>query len=110
MPREKDLKVCSGEVRITNKNKPRYTSAMRGGESMHTRFSRANDLRAEKAYRVTAFYDYPPLERSTVVEAENPQRAMARALLEGKVPALFSKDEFGWLVPVYWHPRLAGDE
>ena len=63
---------------------------------------------AMKTYRVTAFYDYPPVERSVVVEAEAPQRAMVKALLEGKVPALFRKDEFGWLLPIFWHPRLAG--
>jgi hypothetical protein len=61
-----------------------------------------------KTYRVTAFYDYPPVERTVVVEAEAPQRAMVKALLEGKVPAYFRKDEFGWLLPIYWHPRLAG--
>ncbi len=65
-------------------------------------------LGATKAYRVTAFYDYPPVERSVVVEAEDPQRAMVKSLLEGKVPALFRKDEFGWLFPIFWHPRLAG--
>lgn len=63
---------------------------------------------AMKTYRVTAFYDYPPVERSVVVEAEAPQRAMVKALLEGKVPALFRTDEFGWLLPIFWHPRLAG--
>lgn len=63
---------------------------------------------APKTYRVTAFYDYPPVERSVVVEAEAPQRAMVKALLEGRVPALFRKDEFGWLLPIFWHPRLAG--
>lgn len=65
---------------------------------------------ALRTYRVTAFYEYPPVERSAVVEAEGSQRAMVRALLEGRVPALFRKDEFGWLLPVYWHPRLAGDQ
>ena len=63
-----------------------------------------------KAYRVTAFYDYPPVERSVIVEAEDPQRAMVKALLEGKVPAQFRKDEFGWLLPIFWHPRLAGGQ
>lgn len=63
-----------------------------------------------KAYRVTAYYDYPPVERSVIVEAEGPRRAMVKALLEGKVPALFRKDEFGWLLPIFWHPRLAGGE
>ena len=63
---------------------------------------------AMKAYTVTAFYDYPPVERSVVVEADAPQRAMVKALLEGMVPAYFRKDEFGWLLPIFWHPRLAG--
>jgi hypothetical protein len=63
---------------------------------------------AMKTYRVTAYYDYPPVERSVVVEAQAPQRAMVKALLEGKVPAFFRKDEFGWLLPIYWHPRFAG--
>jgi hypothetical protein len=62
----------------------------------------------KKTYRVTAFYDYPPVERSVVVEADAPQRAMVKALLEGMVPAYFRKDEFGWLLPIFWHPRLAG--
>ena len=61
-----------------------------------------------RTYRVTAFYDYPPVERSVVLEAEAPQRAMVKALFEGKVPAYFRKDEFGWLLPIFWHPRLAG--
>jgi len=61
-----------------------------------------------RTYRVTAFYDYPPVERSAVLEAEAPQRAMVKALFEGKVPAFFRKDEFGWLLPIFWHPRLAG--
>ena len=63
---------------------------------------------AMMTYRVTAFYDYPPVERSVVVEADAPQRAMVKALLEGMVPAYFRKDEFGWLLPIFWHPRLAG--
>lgn len=63
-----------------------------------------------RRFRVTAFYDYPPVERSVTIEAEDPQRAMAKALLQGKVPALFRKDEYGWLLPVFWHPRLAGGQ
>lgn len=59
-------------------------------------------------YSVTVFYEYPPVERSTVVVAENPQRAMVKSVLEGRVPALFRKDKFGWLEPVYWSPALAG--
>lgn len=76
--------------------------------------SRGNGLTlgvgAMRAYCVTAFYDYPPVERSVLVEAEDPQRAMVKALLEGKVPALFRKDEFGWLMPIFWHPRLGGGQ
>ena len=67
-------------------------------------------MAATKAYLVTAYYDYPPVERSVVVEAEDPQRAMVKALLEGQIPALFRKDEFGWLLPIFWHPRLAGGQ
>jgi hypothetical protein len=65
---------------------------------------------ALRRYRVTAFYDYPPVERSVTVQAEDPQRAMVKALLQGRVPALFRKDEYGWLLPVSWHPRLAGGQ
>ena len=70
----------------------------------------AVDMGTMKTYRVTAFYDFPPVERSVVVEAEGPRRAMVKALLEGQVPALFRKDEFGWLLPIFWHPRLAGGQ
>jgi hypothetical protein len=70
----------------------------------------AADVAALRRYRVIAFYDYPPVERSVTVEAEDPQRAMVKALLQGKVPALFRKDEYGWLLPVFWHPRLAGGQ
>jgi len=80
----------------------------RGGKIPYRRSASILKSPAMKKYRVTAFYDYPPVERSVVVEAEGPQRAMVRALLEGKVPALFRKDEFGWLLPVFWHPRFAG--
>ena len=69
--------------------------------------ARADRLRR---YRVTAFYDYPPVERSVTLEAEDPQQAMVKALLQGRVPALFRKDEYGWLLPVFWHPRLAGGQ
>jgi hypothetical protein len=81
----------------------------RGGKLPYRRSSAPLKAAAVKKYRVTAFYDYPPVERSVVIEAEGPQRAMVRALLEGKVPALFRKDEFGWLLPVFWNPRFAGD-
>jgi len=80
----------------------------RGGKVPYRRSTSPLKAEAVKKYRVTAFYDYPPVERSVVVEAESPQRAMVKALLEGRVPALFRKDEFGWLLPVFWHPRFAG--
>ena len=59
-------------------------------------------------YQVTAFYERPELERNAVVTAENPQRAMVRALIEGKVPAGFARDEHGWIHPVTWKPEMAG--
>jgi len=61
-----------------------------------------------RLYRVTAFYDRPPVERNAVVRAESPERAMVRALLEGHVPACFVRDEHGWLTPAYWEPRMGG--
>jgi hypothetical protein len=79
------------------------------GNSMNRSGTQMLKSGAMKTYRVTAFYDYPPVERSVVIEAEGSQRAMVKALLEGKVPALFRKDEFGWLLPIFWHPRLAGE-
>ena len=82
----------------------------RGSDVLSRRVARSLGMTAAKTYLVTAFYDYPPVERSVVVEAEDPQRAMVKALLEGKVPALFRKDEFGWLLPIFWHPRLAGGQ
>lgn len=59
-------------------------------------------------YQVTAFYERPELERNAVVTAENPERAMVKALIEGKVPASFSRDENGWIQPVPWKPEMAG--
>jgi hypothetical protein len=82
----------------------------RGSDVLNLNVVRGMGIAATKTYLVTAFYDYPPVERSVVIEAEDPQRAMVKALLEGKVPALFRKDEFGWLLPIFWHPRLAGGQ
>ena len=82
----------------------------RAGEVWHHDIEQPWECEGVKIYRVTAFYDYPPVERSVIIEAEDPQRAMVKALLQGKVPALFRKDEFGWLLPVFWHPRLAGGQ
>ncbi len=55
-----------------------------------------------------AHYADPPVDRSAEIEAEDPQRAMMKALLEHKVPAKFEPDGYGWMAPVYWHPDLAG--
>lgn len=59
-------------------------------------------------YRVTALYDYPPVERSAVVEADTPQRAMVKAVLEGQLPVAFRRDAHGWLEPVMWRAELDG--
>ncbi|MEK7322659.1 MAG: hypothetical protein AABZ84_06230 [Pseudomonadota bacterium] len=60
-------------------------------------------------YRVTALYDYPPVERTAIVEADSPQRAMVKALIEGRLPTAFRRDEQGWLEPLMWYPGLAGN-
>ncbi len=59
-------------------------------------------------YRVFALYDYPPVQRSAVVEARTEQQAMLRAFLEGKVPAGYERGQSGALEPVFWHPAMAG--
>lgn len=60
-----------------------------------------------KRYRVRAFYDRVPVERSAEVWADSPERAMVAALLTRAIPAGFAPDEHGWLGPVWWSPRLA---
>lgn len=60
-------------------------------------------------YQVTAFYERPELERNAVVTAESPERAMVKALIERKIPAGFSRDEYGWIQPVLWKPEMAGE-
>lgn len=57
---------------------------------------------------MTAFYEHPDVERNVIVQAESPQQAMVKALLERKVPACFSRDEYGWLLPVYWSAGMGG--
>ncbi len=61
-----------------------------------------------RSYRVTAFYERPELERNAVVEAESVEQAMVKALLERKVPAGFTRDESGWIAPVFWHADMGG--
>jgi hypothetical protein len=61
-----------------------------------------------RRYRVTAFYEHPELERNAVIEAESTERAMIRALIERRIPAGFTRDEFGWIEPVFWKPEMAG--
>lgn len=62
-----------------------------------------------KTYRVTAFYERPEVERNAIVQAESPQRAMVKALLERQVPAGFTRDEYGWILPVFWNPDMGGE-
>lgn len=59
-------------------------------------------------YRVFAFYDYPPIQRSAVVEADTEERALLRAFLEGRIPACYRRGPSGGLQPVYWHPAMGG--
>lgn len=65
-------------------------------------------FRHTKTYRVTAFYEHPEVERNAIVQAETPQRAMVKALLERQVPAGFTRDEYGWILPVFWKPEMGG--
>ena len=60
-------------------------------------------------YRVTALYDYPPVERTALVDADTPQRAMVKAVLEGQLPVAFRHDAYGWLEPVMWRAELGGE-
>jgi hypothetical protein len=62
----------------------------------------------KQTYRVTAFYERPELERNAIVQAESPEQAMVRALLERKVPVGFARDEYGWIQPVFWKAELGG--
>jgi hypothetical protein len=59
-------------------------------------------------YQVTAFYERPELERNAVVNAESPQQAVIKALIERKIPAGFTRDEYGWIQPMLWKPEMAG--
>ncbi len=59
-------------------------------------------------YQVTAFYERPELERNAVVDAESPERAIVKALIERKVPAGFTRDEYGWIQPLLWKPEMGG--
>lgn len=63
---------------------------------------------ATRRYRVTALYDSPPVERSALIEADTPERAMAKSVLEGWLPVAFRRDVHGWLEPVMWHAELGG--
>lgn len=66
-------------------------------------------LKQTETYRVTAFYERPELERNAVVQADSAKQAMVKALLERKVPAGFTRDEYGWIQPVYWQPEMGGE-
>ena len=69
----------------------------------------ANSPTALNRYRVKAFYERVPVERSAEVCAESAARAMVVALLERLIPAGFAPDAGGWLAPVWWSPELAGE-
>lgn len=60
-------------------------------------------------YRVTAFYERPELERNAVVRAASAEQAMVKAVLERKVPVGFTRDEYGWIQPLYWQAELGGE-
>lgn len=54
-------------------------------------------------------FDYPPIDRSTVIIAATAEQAMIKAVVERKVPVQFSRDTNQDLQPVYWQPHMGGD-
>lgn len=66
-------------------------------------------VKQTQTYRVTAFYERPELERNAVVEAESVEQAMVKAVLQRKVPVGFSRDEYGWIQPVFWKAEMGGE-
>lgn len=67
------------------------------------------DLKQTQTYRVTAFYEHPELERNAVVQADSIEQAMVKAVLERKVPVGFTRDEYGWIQPVFWKTEMGGE-
>ena len=60
-------------------------------------------------FRVTAIYDYPEVDRSALIESENKNQAMLKAILEQKLPAKFKRDQHGCLQACYWKAEMGGD-
>jgi len=62
-----------------------------------------------KRFRVIAMYDYPEINRSVRVIAEDPQQAILRAVLDQRLPITYARDERGHLQPQYWQPDMGGE-
>lgn len=59
-------------------------------------------------YRVTAVFDYPPINRSAIVEAASIEGAILKAVTGGKIPIDYQRDGQHCLQPVYWQPMMGG--
>lgn len=59
-------------------------------------------------FRVTAIFDYPPINRSSTVMAGNAESAILRAVIDGKIPIDYQRDHQKCLQPIYWQPQMGG--
>ena len=59
-------------------------------------------------YRVIAMYDYPEINRSVQVDAEDPHQAVLRAVLDQRLPVCYERDRNGDLQPQYWPSHVSG--
>lgn len=54
-------------------------------------------------------YDYPEINRSVQIDAEDPQQAILRAILDQRLPVTYARDPQGHLQPLFWQPEMAGE-
>jgi len=53
-------------------------------------------------------YDYPEINRSVQVNAEDPQQAILRAVLNRELAIAYARDKQGNLQPQFWQADMAG--
>ena len=61
-----------------------------------------------KHFRVIAMYDYPEINRSVQIDAEDARQAILRAILDQRLPVTYARDGRGHLQPLYWQPDMGG--
>lgn len=59
-------------------------------------------------YRVIAMYDYPEINRSVLIDAQDPHQAILRAILEQQLAIAYARDAQGNLQPLFWQTEMAG--